>query len=158
MTDQPQQPQEPQYPSFKHFMKDQEMRVRGLYLMVAVDTDWMLGGIMITLLTGKTESDLKMLLKRAYIKTKFNKLHKFTLDDKIKLVKELMKEYAPDLWVKHEKDLEEVDKLRNYRNDLAHGKINWDEENEDGSQLMILTMEADGIHTTTYNRKGLFRT
>src|SRR5690348_1794517 len=93
--------------TFKNYMWSEEIKVRGLYLMMAVDTDWMLGGIMVTLLTGKLESDLKMLVKRAGIKTKFNKLHKFTLDEKIKLVKEFMKEYAPELWTKHESDLKE---------------------------------------------------
>ncbi len=149
------QPQPPLHP-FKKYMKDQEMRVRGVYLMMAVDTDWMLGAIIVTIIGTRPMTDFIRLLRQAGIKKKTIPSD-LTLDEKTKMVKECMKEIRPDLWIKHEEDLKEVDKLRMFRNLFAHGKIDWDEVNEDGSQMMISTMEADGIHTTTHNRKALWK-
>ena len=67
-----------------------------------------------------------------------NGFRKMMLSEKIKKTIEVLKTYRPELYTKHESDFQELDKLKNIRNQMAHCKMKWNKEESENMSFEFL--------------------
>lgn len=110
----------------------EEIKLRGLYLSITVDLDWVL--IMIVHECFKSNpKEIETFYKDKCGKGK--KLNQLTLFERIEVCKKGIEKYHPNLYKDYKNSLESASKLRNLRNKFAHSKIDTFKSAQDRSEL-----------------------
>jgi hypothetical protein len=133
---------------FKKWQTQQEIRLRGTYLRLAADTEWSLRLICAQIYG----NDIQQFDK--FRKAPF---YRWRLSDLLDVVSKGLEKHYPDIFSKYKSDLKIADRLRDYRNRFAHGKIEWDDENENPDIVRITMVTKRGLEVGTYNFNILFQ-
>lgn len=133
---------------FKIWAHLEEIKLRGSYLSIAADIDWILAMI-ISKCFNSNQQEIEALHNKPF--------HKFTLFEKIETTKVGLKKYYPDFYLQNEVNLNSIDKLREFRNILAHGKFDWDFNTKRKDLLFISEMKKEGITKNEYNLNDLWK-
>jgi hypothetical protein len=100
----------------------QEIKIRGMYVNMAVDVDHTLG-LLIAVIYKYDQDAIKSLVLEKNITG--IPLHKLTMFQKIDALKQGLIKYHPEISNTYKSDIELLDKLRGYRNLFAHQKISF---------------------------------
>ncbi len=131
------------------FLKTQhgkEIILRGTYLSMAADVEWILLMILAQCFK-ENEQDLDNMYDKA--------LNKFSLFEKIGAAQLGLIRYYPIVFKQHMDDFKMLSELRDMRNSLGHGKIDWDENDTD--IIWISETTPKGIEKKDYKYPHLFR-
>ena len=123
-----------------------EIILRGVYISMAADTEWILSMILSSLFIGK-EQEIEQMIKR-----KNKSFHLVNLSEKIRFVKAGLKKYHNSFYIQHTKDFQLLNNLRNIRNKFGHGKIEFLGNKED---LSITEITKTGIVKKPYKMSAL---
>lgn len=111
-----------------------EIIMRGTYLSMASDIEWIMAMILSQIFKGKENE-----LRNQY----GNEIDKFTMEDKLMFVELGFIRYDMATWNKHKEDFPKLHDLRRMRNLFGHGKIDWiGDSNED---LEIVSLKIDPL-------------
>jgi len=105
---------------FKRWARKQEYLLRGTYMGVAADLEWIMMSIITKIFKDVDSDKFKAVVKISGIK-KYRGRHRLTLDQKVKIATESLRMYEPEFFGQHENDLKKIYKLRDLRNRFAHG-------------------------------------
>ena len=140
--------------SFKNWSREQETKLRGVYLTFSADTEWVLAMI-ITKIFFQRQDEFVIQLKKIGVKKKL--LSRLTLEEKTKLAIVSLHSFHANFYAKHKTDFEHIDRLRDLRNKFAHGRITWDDDKEDKTSLQISMIRDNHIETVPYDRINLWK-
>lgn len=124
-----------------------EIVLRGTYLSMAADVEWILLTIIAQIFRGH-ETDLDNMYGKP--------LYKLTLFDKIGCVQLGFIRYHTKFFIDHKEDFKELQLLRSMRNKFGHGKIEWIAENNN-EDLFISETRITGIEKNKYKISELMK-
>lgn len=122
----------------------EEIKLRGTYLSMAADADWILAMVLTKCFKGN-QAEVEAIYSKPF--------HKFTMFEKIEATKLGLQKYHSEFYTDHEQNLLSIDKLRDFRNKLAHGKIDWNATANDKTTIYISEMKRTGIVKNSYDLK-----
>ncbi len=123
-----------------------EILLRGHYLTMAVDIDWILLMIIAKCFVGNEQQIFEIYDKE---------VHELTLFEKIGTAQIGLLRYHPTFFHQHKEDFKLLNELRGVRNKLGHGKIDWEENSKEN--LIISEAKQTGIETSSYKFSELFQ-
>jgi len=126
--------------TFREWLHDTEIKLRGLYLSITVDIDYMLT-MLISECFGHNQKEIKKYIKLALKKPK--EFHKLTMFERIDVCKLGLEKYHGKAYKEHEHNFVNIDKLRKIRNDFAHNRIDDFISPNDRTRLTINELEAN---------------
>ena len=121
-------------PTFDQQVSINEMQMRGLYLSIACDVEFVLTDLICACLasTNQQKEDIKAAL-----------FEKVMMDRKIKMAKEVLQKYNTQHFEVNKPFLKKFEELKGYRNMLAHARITGDPESKD-TNILVMEFVQDG--------------
>lgn len=140
---------------FQDWLKETEKDLRGKYLSITVDIDYML----IMIISECFKFNRQEIRRNSKICTgKPKDLHELTMFEKIDVCKMGLAEYFPLAYKEHEDNFGNIDSLRKVRNDFAHCRIDDFISPKDRSKLTINDLRKDfKVLQTEYNVSDLYK-
>lgn len=120
------------------YQKDNSLR--GAYLVQAIVIEGIIGDIIALSLCPNEDS-------RSLFTSLILNYREFTFDGKLKILKRLMESKYPTIFDKHKDIFEKIDKVRQFRNKLAHCML-------DTSDEFLAKNYTDRIRLEYYDSKG----
>lgn len=138
---------------FEKHCQLEEMKLRGTYLMMAVDADFILSMIIVGIYRGDP-NEIKTFFKKS--KDKYKNLHEFDMAEKIDVCKRGLNKYYQKFYTSYKEEIDKLDILRDDRNKFAHQKIDFYPEDLNKIVLSKLVNKLK-VERTEYSLKELWQ-
>lgn len=127
----------------------EEIKLRGTYVNMAVDIDFILAMAIVQCFRGREYE----------IEEYFDKeLQDLSMFQKIEVIKNGLLRYYASFYNDHIADINSINRLRTFRNKLAHRKMDWDMQSENRSKFFLIKMKREeGLIKEEYNRELFWR-
>ena len=130
-----------------------ETELRGKYLSIAVDAEWMLIIVIHECLKPNIE-DVKNYYK--FKNGRKKDINDLTLDEKIELSNILVQQKHPTIYKNHKRIFNTINRLRSYRNKFAHCKIDTVFSKQDNTEITLHTLlKGFKVKSKPYKIKSL---
>lgn len=130
----------------------EEIKLRGTYVNMAVDVDFIVAMIIFKIYESNIP-EIKTLKLSSGGKNK--ELQDLTMFEKIDVCKQGLQKYHSHFYTSHLADIESLDKLRDFRNKLAHQKMDIKETNKNVIILSRLAKNSQ-VESNEYDLKALW--
>lgn len=138
-------------PEFTKWVYNTEALLRGTYLRMAVDAQFMLAMIIADIYK-HNKDEINTHIKKD--KTTFKGLHEFTMEETITVAKLALNKYKQSIFNQYKDEIEDLNILRDERNIYAHSKMDFHEHKRDLVTISTLVNKVK-VKQTTYRISDL---